>query len=118
MYSPEELVFQKRHAFAELLRNGITTALPIASLFYREWGETYDEFAGAAAAAEELGLRIYLGPAYRTGNQVVDDDTGEISFWFDEERGLRSLDEALRFCRDFEGLGRRPRAHHAGARPH
>ena len=25
------------------------------------------------------------------------------SFWFDEERGLRSLDEALRFCRDFEG---------------
>ena len=103
MYDAEELVFQKRYAFAELLRNGITTALPIASLFYREWGETYDEFAGAAAAAEELGLRIYLGPAYRTGNQVVDDDTGEVSFWFDEERGLRSLDEALRFCRDFEG---------------
>jgi cytosine/adenosine deaminase-related metal-dependent hydrolase len=103
MYSPEELVFQKRYAFAELLRNGITTALPIASLFYREWGETWDEFAGAASAAEELGLRVYLGPAYRTGNQLVDDDTGEISFWFDEERGLRSLNEAIRFCREFEG---------------
>jgi cytosine/adenosine deaminase-related metal-dependent hydrolase len=103
MYSPEELVFQKRYAFAELLRNGITTALPIASLFYREWGETYDEFAGAAAAAAKLGLRVYLGPAYRTGNQVVDDDTGAVSFSFDEERGLRGLDEALRFCRDFEG---------------
>ena len=50
------------------IRNGITTALPIASLFYREWGETSDEFAAAADAAETLGLRVYLGPAYRTGN--------------------------------------------------
>lgn len=36
MYSPEELAFQKRFAFAQLLLNGITTALPIASLFYRQ----------------------------------------------------------------------------------
>ena len=68
MYTPEELAFQKRYAFAPLIRNGITTALPIASLFYREWGETVDEFAAAADAAAELGLRVYLGPAYRTGN--------------------------------------------------
>lgn len=38
MYSPEELAFQKRFAFAQLLLNGITSAAPIASLFYREWG--------------------------------------------------------------------------------
>ena len=30
MYSPDELAFQKRFSFAQLLRNGITTALPIA----------------------------------------------------------------------------------------
>ncbi len=41
MYSREELAFQKRYAFASLIRNGITTALPIASLFYRAWGETW-----------------------------------------------------------------------------
>ena len=35
MYSRDHLRFQKRHAFAGLIRNGITTALPIASLFYR-----------------------------------------------------------------------------------
>ena len=87
MYSAEELAFQKHYAFAELIRNGITTALPIASLFYREWGETYDEFAAAADAAERLGLRVYLGPAYRTGNTYVRDD-GEIDCYFDEERGL------------------------------
>lgn len=67
MYTPEELAFQKRHAFAQLIRNGITTALPIASLFYRAWGETVAEFDAAAAVAEALGLRVYLGPAYRTG---------------------------------------------------
>ncbi|MEM9763914.1 MAG: N-ethylammeline chlorohydrolase, partial [Pseudomonadota bacterium] len=67
MYAPDELVFQKRHAFARLIRNGITTAAPIASLFYRAWGETVAEFEGAAEAAEALGLRVYLGPAYRTG---------------------------------------------------
>jgi cytosine/adenosine deaminase-related metal-dependent hydrolase len=102
MYTPAQLAFQKRHAFAHLLRNGVTTALPIASLFYREWGETYEEFAAAAEAAEALGLRVWLGPAYRTGNLVIEDD-GAIGTFFDEPRGLAGLEEALRFCRDFEG---------------
>jgi len=102
MYSPEELAFQKRYAFARLLRNGITTALPIASLFYREWGETGAEFSAAAEAAGELGLRVYLGPAYRSGGLVVEDD-GRIVPEFDEARGLRGLDEAIAFCRAHEG---------------
>ncbi|MDX3974162.1 amidohydrolase family protein [Shinella sp.] len=102
MYSPDELAFQKRYAFARLIRNGITTALPIASLYYREWGETYAEFAAAAAAAEDLGMRVYLGPAYRTGNPVVADN-GAVSLFFDEERGLQGLADAVRFCKDFEG---------------
>jgi cytosine/adenosine deaminase-related metal-dependent hydrolase len=104
MYSPEELVFQKRHAFTRLIRNGITTALPIASLYYRQWGETYDEFAGAAQAAENLGLRVYLGPAFRTGNPyVVAPDHFELHF--DEERGFKGLAEAVTFCKTFEGKG-------------
>lgn len=102
MYSREELAFQKRYAFTRLIRSGITTALPIASLFYREWGETVEEFSDAAAAAEALGLRVYLGPAYRTGNTFVRED-GTIDFHFDEARGLAGLREAVQFCRDFEG---------------
>lgn len=102
MYTPEELAFQKRFAFAQLIRNGITTALPIASLFYREWGETVAEFEAAADAAAALGLRVYLGPAYRTGNQLVESD-GRIDTMFDEARGLRGLDEAIDFCRRLEG---------------
>lgn len=102
MYTEDELVFQKRYAFQALLRNGITTALPIASLFYRAWGETYAEFAGAADAAEDLGLRVYLGPAYRTGNPYLT-GPGETELFFDEPRGLAGLEEAIRFCRTFEG---------------
>lgn len=103
MYSPEELAFQKRFAFAQLIRNGITTALPIASLFYREWGETVAEFEAAAAAAEELGLRVYLGLAYRTGGQVTD-DSGNIRAVYDEARGLRGLEEAADFARRVDGI--------------
>ena len=102
MYSREELAFQKKYAFSRLIRSGITTALPIASLFYRAWGETTEEFADAADAATELGLRVYLGPAYRSGNTFVRDD-GVIDFYFDEPRGLAGLREAEQFCADFEG---------------
>ncbi|MDR6873969.1 cytosine/adenosine deaminase-related metal-dependent hydrolase [Bosea sp. BE125] len=102
MYSREELAFQKKHAFATLIRNGITTALPIASLFYRAWGETPEEFQDAAEAAAGLGLRAYLGPAYRTGNQLVEAD-GRITTHYDEPRGLAELDAAIEFCERNEG---------------
>lgn len=97
MYSREELAFQKAYAFAGLIRNGITTALPIASLFYRAWGETVEEFEDAALAAADLGLRVYLGPAYRTGNQLVAED-GTIGTHYDEARGLAELDAAVAFA--------------------
>jgi len=102
MYTQDELAFQKRYAFSLLLRNGITTALPIASLFYRAWGETVAEFESAAASAAELGLRVYLGPAYRTGNQVASEN-GEITTSYDEARGLAELEAAIRFCEAQEG---------------
>ena len=102
MYTREELAFQKTYAFTQLIRNGITTALPIASLFYRAWGETVEEFSDAAHAAAGLGLRVYLGPAYRTGNQVVDDD-GKISTYYEEERGLAELAATIDFAANIEG---------------
>ena len=97
MYSPEELAFQKRFAFAQLLLNGITTALPIASLFYRQWAETVAEFEAAAEAAGDLGLRVYLGPAYRTGGMVCE-APGVLEPVFDESRGLRGLEDAIAFA--------------------
>ena len=102
MYSPDELVAQKRFAFGQLLLNGITSAAPVASLFYREWGETVDEFTAAAEAAEEMGLRVWLGPAYRSGGMVVDDQ-GAMRAVFDEARGLQGLQDAIHFASNVEG---------------
>lgn len=96
MYMPEELAFQKRFAFGQLLLNGITTAAPIASLFYREWGETVAEFDAAAEAAGELGLRVYLSPAYRSGGMVLE-APGKMVPVFDEEHGLEGLKAAIGF---------------------
>ncbi len=45
-YSADEELFKYRYAFTQLIRNGITTAMPITSMYYRRWAEHYDEFAG------------------------------------------------------------------------
>lgn len=102
MYSPEELAFQKRFAFGQLLLNGITSAAPVASLFYREWGETVAEFNAAAAAAQDLGLRVWLGPAYRSGGMVVEED-GRLTAEFNEDRGLAGLADAIAFAQKWRG---------------
>lgn len=102
MYSPEELAFQKRFAFAQLLMNGITTAAPIASLFYREWGETVAEFSAAANAAGELGLRVFLSPAFRSGGMVLE-APGRMEPIFEEERGLAGLADAVAFIEKQDG---------------
>jgi cytosine/adenosine deaminase-related metal-dependent hydrolase len=102
VYTPEEEDFQHEYAMAQLLLNGITTALPIRSILYREWAETYDENARAAEAAARLGIRMYLGPSYRTGLPVVYPDQTFGMHW-DIDRGMRGLEDAVRFVRDFDG---------------
>jgi cytosine/adenosine deaminase-related metal-dependent hydrolase len=101
VYDRRDEDFMKRYAYAQLLHNGITTALPITSLLYREWAETYDEFARAADIAAEMGLRVYLGPAYRTGLSMVRPD-GSFDMHWDEARGLQGLDDAVRFAQRFD----------------
>ena len=96
MYSPEELAFQKKFAFGLSLLNGVTTAAPIASLYYRAWGETVAEFDAAADAAGELGLRVFLSPAYRSGGMVLE-APGRIEPEFHEARGLAGLADAIAF---------------------
>ncbi|WP_296737570.1 amidohydrolase family protein [Mesorhizobium sp.] len=102
MYSAEEQAFKMKYAFVQLIRNGITTALPITSMFYREWAETYDEFARSADSAAEIGIRAYLGPCYMTGVSVIRQDGSFDTFW-DEERGLKGLDTAMAYVRAFDG---------------
>lgn len=101
-YSPDEELFKYRYAFTQLIRNGITTAMPITSMYYRRWAEHYDEFAGVAALSGELGLRTYLGPCYMSGMTYARADGSPAQHW-DEAAGLAGLKEAERFFRDFDG---------------
>lgn len=101
-YNADEESFKVRYAFAHLIRNGVTTALPITSMYYRRWAEHYDEFAHVAAIAGELGLRAYIGPCYMSGITYVRGDRTLEQHW-DEPRGLAGLEEAIRFFRDFDG---------------
>src|SRR6478735_11753743 len=102
VYAPDEEAFQHQYAMVQLLLNGITTALPIRSILYRAWAETYEENARAAEIAAQLGIRIYLGPSYRTGLSTVESD-GSFGMYWDIERGMAGLDDAIRFVRDFDG---------------
>ena len=101
-YSADEQLFKYRYAFTQLIRNGITTAMPITSMLYRAWAESYDEFAGVAAIAGDMGLRAYLGPCFMSGVSYIGAD-GETARHFDEARGLAGLDDAIRFIGDHDG---------------
>jgi 5-methylthioadenosine/S-adenosylhomocysteine deaminase len=98
----EEEAFKSLYAYSQLILHGITTAMPITSVFYKKWAETYEELVAAAHHAGNLGLRIYLGPSYQSGIRVVKPD-GAINLFWDEEAGRAGLQRAVRFVEEFDG---------------
>lgn len=98
----EEEAFKSLYAYSQLILHGITTAMPITSVFYKKWAETYEELAAAANHAGRLGLRIYLGPSYQSGIRVVEPD-GTIKLYWDEEAGREGLERAVKFVEEFDG---------------
>ena len=102
VFTLEEELFKRHYALVQLILNGITTAMPIGAETYKGWCESYAEFAGVAQIAGELGLRMYLGPSYRSGINVVRADGSRTVLW-EKERGEHGLDDAIRFVRDFDG---------------
>jgi cytosine/adenosine deaminase-related metal-dependent hydrolase len=101
VFTREQARFRREFALSQLVRNGITTLMPIASESYHEWCEDYEDLADTAAAVEDLGVRAYLGPSYRTA--VPYTDGKRVMLHEDERRGLDGLDQAVRFAQDYEG---------------
>ena len=79
---------------AELLRNGTTTFLEIVSQVRIQ--------EQLARAAEELGIRAYLGPGYNSG-RWVGGEHGHLKRVFDEPGGLRLFEAAKEFIRKVDG---------------
>ncbi len=101
LFSPQEEAWKSLYAFVQLIKNGITTAMPITSVYYKANGETFEELAAAAGHAGRLGLRAYLGPSYICGMHVVAPD-GSMSIAYDENAGKAGLEQAVRFVREFD----------------
>ncbi|GAB7004998.1 amidohydrolase family protein [Nocardioides sp. AN3] len=102
VFSREEEAFKRRYAFGQLLLNGITTALPIASEAYKAWAETAEEMHDAAEAAADLGLRVYLGPSYRSSVPAMD-RSGVPFLHEDLVLGKAGLDAAIGFVEEVDG---------------
>jgi len=100
--SAEEEEFKSLYAYSQLILHGITTAMPITSVFYKKWAETYEELAAAAKHAANLGLRIYLGPSYQCGIRAIEPD-GTIRMHWDEKEGEAGLERAVQFIEEFDG---------------
>lgn len=100
-FDRETMRFRREFAISQLIRNGITTMMPIAAETYFEWCETYEDMADTAKAVENLGIRAYLGPSYRTHVPYTDGTRGLL--WEDEQKGIDGLADAVRFIEDFAG---------------
>ncbi|MGF4045109.1 chlorohydrolase family protein [Paenarthrobacter nitroguajacolicus] len=96
VFTAEERQEVREYALIQLILHGITTYMPIASEVHSEWAEPFEELVGMAESSRRLGLRGYLGPAYRSGANVVLEN-GERSVMFDDDRGREGLADALRF---------------------
>ncbi|MFD8571138.1 chlorohydrolase family protein [Streptomyces sp. NPDC059639] len=103
VFTPQERTTIRTYALAQLALHGITTFMPIASEVHSRWAEPYDELVETARVSRRIGLRGYLGPAYRSGvNVVLPDGTREVAF--DEAEGRAGLGDALRFLDHVDGL--------------
>lgn len=96
VFTAEERQQIREYALIQLVLHGITTYMPIASEVHSEWAETFEELAGMAETGRRLGLRGYLGPAYRAGVNVLLEN-GERSVMFDDGKGTSGFADAVKF---------------------
>ncbi len=78
-------------SMAELLLTGTTTVLEIGS-----------EPEAAVEEAGKVGMRLYMGTGYRSGRWYTDDGK-KVKYAWDEEKGLRDFDRAVKFLEANEG---------------
>ena len=103
VFTPAERAAVREFALAQLALHGITTYMPIASEIHSSWAEGFDELVDMAETSRRIGLRGYLGPAYRSGVHVTT-AAGDRDVHFDEALGLAGLRDAERFLDHAAGL--------------
>lgn len=104
VFTPAQRATVREYALVQLALHGITTYMPIASEVHSAWAEPYEELVAMAETSRRIGLRGYLGPAYRSGVNVARPDGGR-HVALDEERGRAGLRDAERFLDHTARLG-------------
>jgi cytosine/adenosine deaminase-related metal-dependent hydrolase len=79
------------YSMAELLRTGTTTVMEIGSK--PEW---------AVEEAGKVGMRLYMGPGYRSGRWFTGDGK-TVKYEWDEAAGIAAMDRAVRFIEEYDG---------------
>ncbi len=102
LLTTDQIVAGAKAAFCQLLLSGVTTALPVTSLLFRKWAETGEEFAEIAALSRALGLRLVLGPSFRSAVNVMRAD-GRAAQVVDDAAGLAGLAAAVGFIEQQTG---------------
>jgi 5-methylthioadenosine/S-adenosylhomocysteine deaminase len=103
VFTRADEIFKRRYALVQLIANGITTAMPITwEVCKEDWTETYEETVDLAEIAADLGLRVYLGPSYRSGIIAIRPDGRSDVVW-DEEMGINGLKKSVQFIEKFDG---------------
>lgn len=98
----EEEAFKSLFAYTQLIMNGVTTAMPITSTYYKKWADTYEEEEAGVHHAGKLGLRLYTSPSYQCGLNVVRPD-GTMTVRYKETEGEEGLERAVKFIKKYDG---------------
>ncbi|WP_440312220.1 chlorohydrolase family protein [Leucobacter chromiireducens] len=101
--TPAERSTLRRYGLVQLILHGITSAMPISSEVHGAWAETHDDLLDTARTASELGIRVFLGPSYRSGVHVTRAD-GTPDIYWDEAKGRAAFADAERFLDTVEAL--------------
>ncbi|NCB41990.1 MAG: hypothetical protein EOM59_05170 [Clostridia bacterium] len=93
-YSDEDFYIRQKYSMAQLIMNGITTAMPIAGERFHAWSQSAHEFEIMAQTSKEMGVRMYLGPSFksRLGRNRQDDPARE----------KQSFREAVSYCEKYD----------------
>ena len=94
--TPEERSTLRRYGLVQLALHGITSAMPISTEIHGAWAETHDDMLDTARTASELGLRVFLGPSYRSGVHISHAD-GSSGIHWEPGKGEAGLADAVRF---------------------
>lgn len=102
LMTEKEEAFKSLFAYVQLILNGVTTAMPITSTYYKKWADTYAEEEWGVHHAGKLGLRLYTSPSYQCGLNVVCPD-GSMRVRYQKEEGEKGLERAVEFIRKYDG---------------